>query len=934
MIGGSSVRIVFGRTLGLVSRYLEVVVRFILFVVALLCSVSVAAQDRSRAILVLDGSGSMWGQIDGVAKIEIAQDVVGSLLGEITGAQELGLTVYGHRRKGDCSDIETIVEPGPSTLGAIESAVNAVSPRGKTPMTDAVIAAAEALKYTEEKATVILVSDGIETCAPDPCAAARALEEAGVDFTAHVVGFDISDNDEAVAQMQCIADETGGTFRTASSAAELGDALVAVTDPDPTYSVKLIATEGEGGPRILEGLAWDIGQTENGPWLAQSSDEDSPFFGQLPGGSLYARVTRSEDGATADQDFVIDENTPGTLVLVLPERPPEPVKLTARAYLATGGQHITEGLLWTLTNADGERLLNNIASATVVEELLPGTYQVEVVRIEDEEFDEASVVIEKGDNNKVIRLELPEIPRPAKLTFDARIIGTGRLIRRELAWTITDRDGNTVYSETGDGDVLFTMPGRYTLSAIRNEDGVEISQEIALLKRGNSVTLEFPPYAPLATLDAPSEVPAGSNFLVDWTGPNEKNDYIAVAKVGAKDKSYDNYEYTRQGPTVELTMPSEPGEYEVRYFMANEGRIAARVPITAGAISATLLAPDQAASGATIPVEWTGPSYRNDYIDVSEVGAADNKYIHYQYTRHGSPAKVEMPIEPGVYQLRYVVSQGRVILATRQIEITPETFGVSGPVEGVAGAVIPVDWTGPNLANDYISIAKPGVPGSKYETYAYTRHGSPAKITLPMEPGDYEIRYVVSQGRQSMSAYTVTVSPVTGSIQAAETAPAGGQLEVQWDGPGYQKDYVAIAEVGSKINKYLSYRNTRDGKVLQVQVPSEPGTYELRYLANSSSRTLLASQPLTVTDVSASLQAPESVDAGTKVDVTWEGPGYRRDYVAIFPKGEPRKYLTYQNTRNGDVLSIKVPEEPGDYELRYIMGQDRRELFSVPLIVK
>ena len=58
-------------------------------------------------------------------------------------------------------------------------------------MTDAVVAAADSLRYTENAATVILVSDGIETCNPDPCAAAQILAETGVDFTAHVIGFDV-----------------------------------------------------------------------------------------------------------------------------------------------------------------------------------------------------------------------------------------------------------------------------------------------------------------------------------------------------------------------------------------------------------------------------------------------------------------------------------------------------------------------------------------------------------------------------------------------------------------------------------------------------------------------------------------------------------------------------------------------------------------------
>jgi len=140
----------------------------------------------------------------------------------------LGLTVYGHRTRGNCADIETIVAPAVGTAPAIESAVSNIQPLGKTPMTDAVIAAAQALRYTEDSATVILVSDGVETCNPDPCAAARLLEEAGIDFTAHVIGFDVGSDPNALAQMQCIAEETGGKFLTADNADQLSEALTSV----------------------------------------------------------------------------------------------------------------------------------------------------------------------------------------------------------------------------------------------------------------------------------------------------------------------------------------------------------------------------------------------------------------------------------------------------------------------------------------------------------------------------------------------------------------------------------------------------------------------------------------------------------------------------------------------------------------------------------
>lgn len=149
----------------------------------------------------------------------------------------MGLTAYGHRRKGDCSDIETIIQPGANTRAAIAAAVNGITPKGKTPLSAAVIQAAEALKYSEEAATVILVSDGKETCQLDPCEVGRQLEATGVDFTAHVIGFDV-DNPADRAQLQCLAENTGGTFRTASNADELADALeeMASVAPPSTFA--------------------------------------------------------------------------------------------------------------------------------------------------------------------------------------------------------------------------------------------------------------------------------------------------------------------------------------------------------------------------------------------------------------------------------------------------------------------------------------------------------------------------------------------------------------------------------------------------------------------------------------------------------------------------------------------------------------------------
>ena len=64
-----------------------------------------------RAIIVLDASGSMWGQIDGRPKVEIARETLRTVLQTVPSDMELGLMAYGHREKGSCEDIELVVPP-------------------------------------------------------------------------------------------------------------------------------------------------------------------------------------------------------------------------------------------------------------------------------------------------------------------------------------------------------------------------------------------------------------------------------------------------------------------------------------------------------------------------------------------------------------------------------------------------------------------------------------------------------------------------------------------------------------------------------------------------------------------------------------------------------------------------------------------------------
>ncbi|WP_224702837.1 vWA domain-containing protein [Devosia aquimaris] len=243
-------------------------------VAALGLALPVVAADR--AIIVLDGSGSMWAQIEGKARITIARETLASVLKDLPDDLELGLMSYGHREKGNCDDIEMLVEPGPGAGPAIVAAADEINPKGKTPISEAVRRAAEALQFTEDKATVILITDGLETCEVDPCQLASELESQGVDFTTHVLGFGLSD--EEGQQVACLAENTGGRYLSAQDGDALVDALSATVaevaeaepapEPEPkqepaavNYTVAPSASLTEGGPDLVDDnadISWNF----------------------------------------------------------------------------------------------------------------------------------------------------------------------------------------------------------------------------------------------------------------------------------------------------------------------------------------------------------------------------------------------------------------------------------------------------------------------------------------------------------------------------------------------------------------------------------------------------------------------------------------------------------------------------------------------------
>ena len=177
----------------------------------------------SPIIFIYDASGSMWGQLQGKSKMEIASEVLATSINELPENQQLGLVAYGHREKGDCRDVETLVSMDNRSKEKIASEVKAIKPLGKTPLAYSAATVIDMLRKNGEQATIILITDGIESCDGNICDVVSEAKKEGIDFKLHIVGFGLKSNE--TEQLKCAAKAGDGNYYDAADAGGLSDVM-------------------------------------------------------------------------------------------------------------------------------------------------------------------------------------------------------------------------------------------------------------------------------------------------------------------------------------------------------------------------------------------------------------------------------------------------------------------------------------------------------------------------------------------------------------------------------------------------------------------------------------------------------------------------------------------------------------------------------------
>lgn len=815
------------------------------------------AQERPNTILVLDASGSMWGQIDGVNKITIARDVVRDFVGTFPADQNLGLVTYGHRERGQCSDIQTMIDPAPGTGAEIARIVDGLNPRGMTPMTDAVITAAQALRHTEQAATVILISDGIETCNPDPCAAARALAEAGVDFTAHVIGFDVKGEAEALMQMQCIADETGGRFLTADNATELTLALQEVAAPTAgpfTFTahqspermgpepVFFWPNEPPSAPLVAGEVFWQLSDNE---FNFVSEASGNPLTLDLPFGDYIVTVTADAWDQPVQTEGTFGPEGLRNLHVMFPPAEPALAELILRAVMdSADGPLIDTPITWEFSR-DGDSFEFDGNPGAM--EVRAGSWSITGYHTAREQQQSVVLDLSAGQSlTQVMVFETPAAPLPeVTLTAPAQVVVGAAF---PVSWTVE--------GDLNPRDYVTIVPAGAEAGAYTNYDRLEGQSEGRLrapaepglyevrlqTEEQNPVVLATTPIEVVGaavTVSAPAQVVVGSAFPVIWTAEGlHPRDYVTIVPMGAEEGAYTEWDRMEGKSEGRLRAPAEPGLYEVRLQLDESGRVLARTPVEVVDAAVSVSAPPQVPVGSAFTVTWTAEGlHPRDYVTIVPMGAEDGAYADYDRMEGQTEGRLRAPAEPGLYEVRLQLDARGRVLARTPVEVTEGQVTLSGPDRLRAGSELTVSWTGAIHPRDYVTIVPVGTKDGEYGSYRRVENATQRNMTAPEEPGAYEIRYHLEIGDRVMARHPLEVLAADAALDdgAGLVAPAsakpGETITVSWTGGSDGADQrVALARADQADFSWISAESAIGRNSLDIILPAASGRYEIRFL--------------------------------------------------------------------------------------------------------
>ena len=532
-------------------------------------------------------------------------------------------------------------------------------------------------------------------------------------------------------------------------------------------------------------------------------------------------------------------------------------------------------------------------------------------------------------------------------------------------------DGGPSITTTNGTSILVTGDGNHTVTATATDLAGNTASATPLNFAIDTVPPTF------------LTVPAGGTFTS-----------VQTVSLGANDANPTTIYYTTDGsvPTTASAVYTAPLSLSANTnlrFMAvdlagNQSSVgSATFAITLPTTLTTDVTTLVAGGSVTASFDHVANPTPNDWIGIFPVGAPNDGFLDYVWASSCSKAAslaraagscvLAMPTTAGTYELRLLANQSTTLLATGpRVTVTaapPPTFGVD-TTSVAAGGSVNATWSGVSspTANDWIGVFKPGTPNDAFLDYMWTsscsktasvaRASGSCAVPMPNDGGTYELRLLANQSTKLLAtSAAVTVSPPPAATLSLDTTSvaAGGTVTATWANVANPtpNDWIGIFKPGAPNDGFLDYMWTsscsktagaaRASGSCTVSMPSTPGTYELRLLANQSTKLLATTSPIgvAVPPPPTVTVGSSSVAAGGTVTVSWSGVTNPtpNDWIGVFKPGAPNDgYLDFVWTssctktasaaRGSGSCSFTMPSTPGTYELRLMANQSTTRLAS------
>ena len=388
-------------------------------------------------------------------------------------------------------------------------------------------------------------------------------------------------------------------------------------------------------------------------------------------------------------------------------------------------------------------------------------------------------------------------------------------------------------------------PSRYRARIEGPETGTIVLDDIVHLDTQETLELVLFPTPPV-TLEVDPERPlAGTEGHIQYWGAPPGLNFVAVSAAGAPTGEY-LLRRSITGPNgeVSFSLPDSPNELEVQFTRdigSGIQQLLGRLEFGTSRRRVTVEAPERAENQTSITLTWDGGELPGDHIIVEYVGDDFREDVLCIPTAGGESITVNAPDLAGDYVVRYRSRRGRS-LARAGLEVFEILATIEGPAAAAPGEEISVGWTGPDAAQDFLSIAAHDEPDEQYRSFAPTTSGNPAVLTALITPGDYEIRYVRSADGEILARQPLTVMVAEVTLDVPHVVEAGTRFEVAWSGTTGKGDFITVALARSGPKKHLDWAYTDLGSPVTLAAPFEAGKYVVRYISGTSNEIVARKQ--------------------------------------------------------------------------------------------